>query len=347
MNYKRISIFFILLALLIATTSVAFASADADNVIDDDQDIDLDEVDEDLDDSDDFEDDYDDSEYEDEYDESDDFEDDYDDSEYEDEDIDDSDYEDDYEDEDIDDSDYEDDYDESDDFKDEDIDDSDNEDDFNDNEIPEYLIKYLTEGSDTSGLSSPIQDLIEQIRNQIAGQTSQPVPDYMSSIMSRIKDGNFNMDYSGTVFGPSSNSCNEVATDVFPKDLSTLEPLPIDIKGNTAQASYSNQENTAQAAYSNQEDDSNNMIPAVFSSQKEDNPIVQSVSKSIDSSVVVDAATQSENQNTSANASDKPASDNNKPAEDAENTSSGFNYGILALLAIVIVGAFAAYKKFN
>ena len=39
-----------------------------------------------------------------------------------------------------------------------------------------------------------IQDLIEQIRNQIAGQTSQPVPDYMSSIMSRIKDGNFNMD---------------------------------------------------------------------------------------------------------------------------------------------------------
>ena len=342
MNYKRISIFFILLALLIATTSVAFASADADNVIDDDQDIDLDEVDEDLDDSDDFEDDYDDSEYEDDYDESDDFEDDYEDSEYED-DYDESD-------------DFEDDYDESDDFE-NDYDDSeyedswgesdDSEDDFNDNEIPEDLIKYLTEGSDTSGLSSPIQDLIEQIRNQIAGQTSEPVPDYMSSIMSRIKEGNFNMDYSGTVFGPSSNSCNEVATDVFPKDLSTLEPLPIDIKENIAQTSYSNQENTAQAAYSNQEDDSNNMIPAVFSSQKEDNPIVQSVSKSIDSSVVVDAATQSENQNTSANASDKPASDNNKPAENAENTSSGFNYGILALLAIVIVGAFAAYKKFN
>ena len=83
MNYKRLFICFIIFSLLIATTSVAFASDDVDNIVDDESDIILDDdLDDFIDDSDDFDDDLDDFiDDSDEFEDSDDFVDDSDDFE--------------------------------------------------------------------------------------------------------------------------------------------------------------------------------------------------------------------------------------------------------------------------
>ena len=231
--------------------------------------------------------------------------------------LDDSDYEDfedsDLDDSDLDDSDYED-------FEDSDLDDSDYED-----------LEY----DDPNHEHSIPPEYLEALRNYLNGTSDlKPLPSRMSEMFELIKNGIYKNDYSGTVFGPSIGHNIDFNYNIIPKDISSSKPID-----------YISDANYAPAAYTDHEDDSKNMTSIVPSNEKDDAQIVRSVSKKIVSSMHVNAVVQAENIN--SDAPDNQTGSNNQPADNSRKESTGFNYYILALLVIVVVGIFAAYKKFN
>ncbi|WP_292748955.1 pentapeptide repeat-containing protein, partial [Methanobrevibacter sp.] len=249
---------------------------------------------------------------------------DFEDSDLDDSDLDDSDLDDsDLDDSDLDDSDYED-------FEDSDLDDSD----LDDSDLDDSDYEDL-EYDDPNHEHSIPPEYLEALRNYLNGTSDlKPLPSRMSEMFELIKNGIYKNDYSGTVFGPSIGHNIDFNYNIIPKDISSSKPID-----------YISDANYAPAAYTDHEDDSKNMTSIVPSNEKDDAQIVRSVSKKIVSSMHVNAVVQAENIN--SDAPDNQTGSNNQPADNSRKESTGFNYYILALLVIVVVGIFAAYKKFN